>query len=87
MKFWFKENNIQCKDDLRSICDNIKIIEKIESEIRLHDEKFGNWEQVKKFKLIDEIWSIDGGQLAPNLKVKRKFVKEKYNALIKEIYN
>lgn len=87
VKFWFKENNIQCKDDLRSICDNIKIIEKIESEIRLHDEKFGNWEQVKKFKLIDEIWSIDGGQLAPNLKVKRKFVKEKYNALIKEIYN
>ena len=87
VKFWFKENNIQCKDDLRSICDNIKIIEKIESEIRLHDEKFGNWEQVKKFKLIDEIWSIDDGQLAPNLKVKRKFVKEKYNALIKEIYN
>ena len=87
VKFWFKENNIQCKDDLRSICDNIKIIQKIESEIRLHDEKFGNWEQVKKFKLIDEIWSIDGGQLAPNLKVKRKFVKEKYNALIKEIYN
>ena len=87
VKFWFKENNIQCKDDLRSICDNIKIIEKIESEIRLHDEKFGNWEQVKKFKLIDEIWSIDGGQLAPNLKVKRKFVKEKYSALIKEIYN
>ena len=87
VKFWFKENNIQCKDDLRSICDNIKIIEKIESEIRLHDEKFGNWEQVKKFKLIDEIWSIDGGQLAPNLKVRRKFVKEKYNSLIKEIYN
>ena len=87
VKFWFKENNIQCKDDLRSICDNIKIIQKIESEIRLHDEKFGNWEQVKKFKLIDEIWSIDGGQLAPNLKVKRKFVKEKYSALIKEIYN
>ena len=87
VKFWFKENNIQCKDDLRSICENIKIIEKIESEIRLHDEKFGNWEQVKKFKLIDEIWSIDGGQLAPNLKVKRKFVKEKYSALIKEIYN
>ena len=53
----------------------------------MHDEKFGNWEQVKKFKLIDEIWSIDGGQLAPNLKVKRKFVKEKYSALIKEIYN
>ncbi len=87
VKFWFKENNIQCNDDLRSICDNIKIIEKIESEIRLHDEKFGSWEQVKKFKLIDEIWSIDGGQLAPNLKVKRKFVKEKYNTLIKEIYN
>ena len=87
VKFWLKENNIQYKDDLSSICENIKLVEKIESEIRLHDKKFGSWEQVKKFKLTDEIWSIDDGQLAPNLKVRRKFVKEKYSILINEIYN
>ena len=87
VKFWFKENNIQFKDDLSAICENIKLVEKIESEIRLHDKKFGSWEQVKKFKLTDEIWSIDDGQLAPNLKVRRKFVKEKYSILINEIYN
>jgi len=87
VKFWFKENNIQYKDDLSAICENIKLVEKIESEIRLHDKKFGSWEQVKKFKLTDEIWSIDDGQLAPNLKVRRKFIKEKYSILITEIYN
>ena len=87
VKFWFKENNIQYKDDLSAICKNIKLVEKIESEIRLHDKKFGSWEQVKKFKLTDEIWSIDDGQLAPNLKVRRKFIKEKYSILITEIYN
>ena len=87
VKFWFKENNIQYKDDLSAICENIKLVEKIESEIRLHDKKFGSWEQVKKFKLTGEIWSIDDGQLAPNLKVRRKFIKEKYSILITEIYN
>ena len=87
VKFWFNENKIQFIDNLSSICDNIVLIEKIESEIRLHDKKFGSWEQVKKFKLTDDIWSIDDGQLAPNLKVRRKFVKEKYSTLINEIYN
>lgn len=86
VKFWFKENNIQYKNDLSLICNNIKLIEKIESEIRLHDKKFGSWEQVKKFKLTDDVWSIDHGQLAPNLKVRRKFVREKYKDLIDEIY-
>ena len=86
VKFWFKENNIQYKNDLSLICNNIKLVEKIESEIRLHDKKFGSWEQVKKFKLTDDVWSIDYGQLAPNLKVRRKFVREKYKDLIDEIY-
>lgn len=86
VKFWFKENNIQYKNDLSLICNNIKLVKKIESEIRLHDKKFGSWEQVKKFKLTDDVWSIDYGQLAPNLKVRRKFVREKYKDLIDEIY-
>ena len=87
VKFWFNENNIQFVDNLSSICNNMVLMGKIESEIRLHDKKFGSWEQVKKFKLTDDIWSIDDGQLAPNLKVRRKFVKEKYSTLINEIYN
>jgi long-chain acyl-CoA synthetase len=34
------------------------------------NEKFGNWEKIKRFELTPDIWSIEGGQLTPTLKLK-----------------
>lgn len=53
------------------------------------DEKnknFGQWETVKKFTLMPKEWSIDGGELTPTMKVKRKVVNEKYKAEIEALY-
>ncbi len=53
------------------------------------DEKnknFGQWETVKKFELLPKEWSMDGGELTPTMKVKRKVVNEKYKAVIDSIY-
>lgn len=53
------------------------------------DEKnknFGQWETVKKFTLMPNEWSIDGGELTPTMKVKRKVVNEKYKAEIEALY-
>jgi long-chain acyl-CoA synthetase len=62
------------------------LIEKIQSEIRAFDSLFGRWEQIKDFRLTPEIWSVEEGHLTPTMKVKRKFVTQKYAALIEEIY-
>ena len=51
------------------------------------NQKFGSWEQIKKFKLVPEEWSINDGHLTPTMKLKRKVVKEKYRALIEEMYS
>ncbi|HWB62621.1 MAG TPA: long-chain fatty acid--CoA ligase [Chitinophagales bacterium] len=53
------------------------------------DEKnknFGQWETIKKFELLTKEWSIDGGELTPTMKVKRKIVNEKYKDVIEHIY-
>jgi long-chain acyl-CoA synthetase len=44
-------------------------------------------EKVKKFELLTDEWSVDSGELTPTMKVKRKVVIEKYDALIESIYN
>ena len=84
---WMKDNNIDCKaDDLSSICKNKQLLKAIQSDIDQHNQKFGKWEQVKKFELTPEVWSIDEGHLTPTMKLKRKVVKEKFKDLITAIY-
>jgi long-chain acyl-CoA synthetase len=48
----------------------------------LHD-----YERVRRVALLPDEFSIDGGELTPTLKVKRRVIDEKYHDLIEEIYN
>ena len=85
-KLWLEEQGVSCKDDPESICKNEILSEKINDEIRLHDEKFGKWERVKAIRLTPEVWSVEEGHLTPTMKVKRKVIMEKYQNLIDNIY-
>ena len=85
-KLWLEEQGVSCKDDPESICKNEILSEKINDEIRLHDEKFGKWERVKAIRLTPEVWSVGEGHLTPTMKVKRKVIMEKYQNLIDNIY-
>ena len=83
---WAKENNVTLGDTMESICQNETLIAAIQADITEHNQNFGKWEQIKKFELTPDIWSIDNGHLTPTMKVKRKVVKEKYKALSDKIY-
>jgi long-chain acyl-CoA synthetase len=69
------------------IISNAKVIQRIQEEVNKLNEKFGNWEQIKRFELTPDVWSIEGGQLTPTLKLKRKIVMEKYKDLYTKIYD
>lgn len=64
-----------------------EIKEKITQEINRINTSFGQWEQIKKFSIIPEEFTIEGGELTPTLKMKRKKIIEKYSKNYKEIYN
>ena len=64
-----------------------KVNDQIKSDVESANANFAQWEKVKEFKLTDDVWSIDSGHLTPTMKLKRKIIAEKYNALIKEIYS
>ena len=82
---WARRHNItfQSKND---ITINPKLLERIQEEIDNANKSFGKWEQIKKFEITPDIWSIDAGHLTPTLKMKRKVIKEKYADLIEKIY-
>ena len=83
---WLLSQNIKV-NSLEDACKEKILVETIQKEIENYNQKFGSWEQVKKFELVPEEWSIDAGHLTPTMKLKRKVVKEKYIALIEKMYS
>ena len=57
------------------------------SEVESLCDGMANYERVKKISLIANDFSIDGGELTPTMKVRRRQVDEKYARQIEEIYS
>ena len=43
-------------------------------------------EQIKKFELVSNEWSIETGEMTPKLSMKRKVILEKNQSLVEKIY-
>lgn len=86
VKEWANIHKINLGESYDSICSNHQLIERIQKEIDMVNEKFGNWEKIKRFELTPDVWSVDGGHLTPTMKLKRKVVMEKYLNLFHKIY-
>ena len=74
---WAKRHDITLSEDKKEIVANPKLIERIQEEIDIHNQRFGKWERIKKFELTPEIWTVDEGHLTPTLKLKRRVIKRK----------
>lgn len=83
---WAKKNRIELDSNHENLIKNDKVIARIKKEIDTINNKFGHWEQIKRFELTPDIWSIDSGHLTPTLKLKRKNILEKYQTLFNTIY-
>lgn len=68
------------------ILDSNHIRKLINKEIEDLQKHLSTHERIRKFELIDEPFSIEGGELTPTMKVKRKFVEEKYKDRIDKMY-
>ena len=87
IKEWAKIHKIAIGTTNEEIVSNLKVIERIQEEVDKLNEKFGNWEKIKRIELTPDLWTIEGGHLTPTLKLKRKVVMEKYLDLFNKIYN
>ena len=70
----------------QSLCAAEQIVELIHGQVEAVNAKFARVEQVKKFRLIDQELTPEDDELTPTMKLKRKFVNEKYRPLIDSMY-
>jgi long-chain acyl-CoA synthetase len=59
----------------------------VQREIAALTASLHDYERVRRVALLPEEFSIDGGEMTPTLKIKRRVVDEKFGALIDEIYD
>jgi len=86
VKQWASKKGLNIGSTNEELIKNEEVIKRFQEEVDSANEKFGNWEKVKKFELTPDVWSIDGGHLTPTMKLKRKQVMEKYKDLYTKIY-
>lgn len=86
IKDWAKIKNINIGESPEEICSNQEVIKRIDEEIKIANEKFGKWEQIKRFELTPIEWSVDSTHLTPTFKLRRKIIKELHKDLYAKIY-
>lgn len=72
--------------DYEELFENVKLHKLIQSDIDAVLKNISGYERVRRFRLLKESFTIEGGELTPTMKVKRKIVEEKYAKEIEEMY-
>lgn len=83
---WCLKNGVSAKTP-EEMANNADVQKMYKAAIDEKNKNFGQWETIKKFELMPKEWSIDGGELTPTMKVKRKVVNELYKDVIERLYN
>lgn len=83
----YKNLNIDSHTPPAELIKNEEIKKRIEEEVEKINALLGQWEQIKKIELTPVVWSVEGGELTPTLKLKRKFIKQKYIDLYNKMYD
>lgn len=86
LKSWCRIKNIPYSSN-KEMIQHPDIRKRIKREIDCFNQDFGDTEKIKKIELIDHEWTIDSGEITANLKLKRRFLQEKYKGLIEKIFN
>lgn len=68
-------------------CSDARIRDLISRQIETYTAGLGQYEKIKRFALIEKELSVEGGELTPTLKIKRRVVDERYKDVIDELYS
>jgi long-chain acyl-CoA synthetase len=61
-------------------------LKKVQSEITGLTAELNDYERIRRVALLPDEFTIDGGELTPTLKVKRRVIDEKFGGIIDELY-
>ena len=85
LRDWAKKEGISFSSN-EELIRNAKVIEMYKELIESFNKYFNHVEQIKKFELLPQYWSIETGEMTPKMSLKRKVLMEKFKPAIERIY-
>lgn len=85
LKAWASENGVNT-NDLSAMLQTREVQQHIQSEIRSRLTDFADFEQVRRFTLLEKEFSQEDDEMTPTLKLKRNVIMERYSDVIEGMY-
>ncbi len=86
LEVWAKEQGVKYESSVE-LLRNGQVIEHFEQRLKLLQEELAGFEQIKKFTLLSEAFSMEAGLITPTLKLRRKMIYHKYAHEINAMYS
>jgi long-chain acyl-CoA synthetase len=83
---WASRHQIKFTDN-EELISRKDVADRFQREVNEVNKSLGEHEKIKRIRLVKDEWSTATGELSPTLKLKRKPLYEKYEAILKEIYS
>jgi long-chain acyl-CoA synthetase len=80
-----REKNISYID-IEGLVNNKLIKELFEKRLAAINKQYPSYKTIKYFAIIPREFSIEGGELTPTLKMKRKVIYDKYKEIVDDLY-
>lgn len=85
LESWAAERGI-ATDDYEQLLENPAVLAAVREEVARLTSHLADYERIKGVALLSREFTIDGGELTPTLKVRRRFVEQQYREIIDALY-
>ncbi|HAG16215.1 MAG TPA: long-chain fatty acid--CoA ligase [Bacteroidales bacterium] len=85
LHFWASKHKLHYRDN-EELVHLPDVVKRYQREIVEINKKLGETEKIKRFRLVCSEWTPQTGELSPTLKLRRKFLYDKYDHIVKEIF-
>lgn len=64
-----------------------EVQQEVADAVKRINDRLASFEQIKKYIILDEDFSIENNELTPTMKMRRKIITEKYKSLLDSLYD
>jgi long-chain acyl-CoA synthetase len=83
---WLKQNGKPESTTIASMTNDPALVAEVQKAVDEANKAVSNAEAIKKFTILPEDWTEEGGQLTPSMKLKRNVVMKEYASEVDALY-